>query len=170
VRPTAFALLTIASLVLAVPALGKDKEDRGHGHGHGGPPSVVVVPAPPVAVVPAAPIVVAPPARVFFTDRDRAVVYDYYRTQYVSVGRCPPGLAKKGYGCMPPGQVRQRVWVIGQPLPPAVVYQPVPPPLAAQLPPPPPPYSYVQVDNDVLLMNTSNRVIADMITDLSDFD
>jgi Nickel/cobalt transporter regulator len=60
--------------------------------------------------------------------------------------------------------------VIGQPLPPTVVYQPLPAPLAAQLPPPPPPYSYVQVDNDVLLMNTSNRMIADMITDLSDFD
>jgi len=163
VRPTAFALVTVASLALALPAFGKDKDDRGHGHGRGGgpPDRVVVVPAP------------VAPARVVFTDRDRAVVYNYYRTQYVSVGRCPPGLAKKGYGCVPPGQVvvaPTRVWVIGQPLPPTVAYQPLPPPLAAQLPPPPPPYSYVQVDNDVLLMNTSNRVIADMITDLSDFD
>jgi hypothetical protein len=159
VRPTAFALLALASLALAAPAVGKDKDDKGgHGHGRGGgPPDRVVV----------------APARVVFTDRDRAVVYNYYRTQYVSVGRCPPGLAKKGYGCVPPGQVvvaPTRAWVIGQPLPPTVVYQPLPAPLAAQLPPPPPPYSYVQVDNDVLLMNTSNRMIADMITDLSDFD
>ena len=162
-RPTALALLTLASLALAVPAFGKDKDDKGHGHGRGGgpPDRVVVVPAP------------VAPTRVVFSDRDRTIVYNYYRTQYVSVGRCPPGLAKKGYGCVPPGQVQvvpTRVWVIGQPLPPTVVYQPLPPPLAAQLPPPPPPYSYVQVDNDVLLMNTSNRMIADMITDLSDFD
>jgi hypothetical protein len=159
VRSTVFALLTLASVALAASALGKDKEDRGHGRGGGPPDRVVVVPAP------------AAPARVVFSDRDRAVVYNYYRTQYVSVGRCPPGLAKKGYGCVPPGQVQVvPIWVIGQPLPPTVVYQPLPPPLAAQLPPPPPPYSYVQVDNDVLLMNTSNRMIADMITDLSDFD
>jgi hypothetical protein len=156
VRPTAFALLTLASVALALPALGKDKDDRGHGRG--GPPAVVVVPG-------------QGPARVVFTDRDRAIVYNYYRPQYVTAPvRCPPGLAKKGYSCVPPGQVVQRVWVIGQPLPPTVVYQPLPPPLLQQLPPPTPPYDYVRVDNDVLLMNMSNRVIADMITDLSDFD
>jgi len=165
VRPRTLAFLTLSVVALAAPAGAKDKDDRGHGHGRGGPPDrVVVVPAPVPVPVPVA------PARVVFTDRDRAVVYNFYRSQPV---RCPPGLAKKGYGCVPPAQVvvvPSRVWVIGQPLPPAVPYRPLPPPLAAQLPPPTPPYDYVQVDNDVLLMDTSNRVIADMITDLSDFD
>ena len=56
---------------------------------------------------------------------DRAIVYQYYRSEY-SAGRCPPGLAKKGNGCLPPGQAKkqQQLWVIGQPLPPAVVYEP----------------------------------------------
>ena len=165
-RPTAFVLLTLASMALALPALGKDKEDRGHGRG--GPPGVVVVPSAPIFVAPAAPVVVAPARRVVFSDRDRAIVYDYYRTQYVSVARCPPGLAKKGYACVPPGQVRQRVWVIGQPLPPAVVYEPVPPVVVQQLEPVPDGYGYVRVDNDVILMDMANRVVTDVIGDLYD--
>src|SRR3954468_19727078 len=38
----------------------------------------------------------------FFNDRHRTVVYDYYGEAFRS-GRCPPGLAKKHNGCMPPG-------------------------------------------------------------------
>src|ERR1051325_580598 len=38
-----------------------------------------------------------------FKDQDRAFVRDYYAGQYRE-GSCPPGLAKKHNGCMPPGQ------------------------------------------------------------------
>jgi hypothetical protein len=150
------------ALVVLVPALcaglassawaDKDK-DKGHGRGHG-PPSQ-------------APIV-QQPVRVIVPDRDRTIVYTYYRTEF-GAGRCPPGLAKKGNGCQPPGQAG-RLWVVGQPLPPTVVYYPLPPPLVQQLAPVPPGYEYVQVDNDVLLMDTVNRMVADVIDDLNEPD
>jgi hypothetical protein len=113
--------------------------------------------------------VVVQPVRVVIPDRDRRVVYSYYRTE-VAGQRCPPGLAKKGNGCLPPGQANaraQNVWVVGQRLPPTVIYQPVPPVLVQQLEPVPPGYGYVQVDDNVLLMDMANRMIADIVTDLS---
>jgi hypothetical protein len=110
----------------------------------------------------------APPVTVVVPDRDRRTVYSYYRTEYVA-GNCPPGLAKKSNGCLPPGQAR-KMWMVGQPLPPAVVYYPLPPPLVTQLSPPPPGYEYVQVDNDVVLMESANRMIIDIVADLSSFD
>ena len=65
---------------------------------------------------PARPVIVPQPVRVIVPDRDRTTVYTYYRTEF-GAGRCPPGLAKKGNGCLPPGQAR-KLWVVGQPLPP----------------------------------------------------
>ena len=38
-----------------------------------------------------------------FGSDDRRVVRDYYGTQ-ARAGHCPPGLAKKQNGCLPPGQ------------------------------------------------------------------
>ena len=58
--------------------------------------------------------------------------------------------------------------MVGQPLPPPVVYQPVPPVVVQRLEPVPDGYGYVQVDNDVLLMDMANRVVADVIGDLYD--
>jgi hypothetical protein len=115
------------------------------------------------------PIVVVQPVRIIVPQRDRAIVYQYYRSEY-SAGRCPPGLARKGNGCWPPGQVAKapKVWVVGRPLPPAVVYEPVPPPVVQRLEPVPDGYGYVRVDNDVLLMDMANRVVADVIGDLYD--
>ena len=152
----ALALVLPALLIgLASPAWADKDKDKGgkgkHGQGHGGGPAVVVQ-----------------PMRVVVPDRDRAVVYQYYRTEY-SAGRCPPGLAKKGNGCLPPGQAK-KLWVIGQPLPPAVVYQPVPPVVVQQLAPVPPGYEYVRVEDDVLLMDMTNRMVADVVTDLNDYD
>ena len=156
----ALALVIPALLIgLASPAWAeKDKDNKGkgkHGHGdRGGGPAVVVQ-----------------PVRVVVPDRDRAVVYQYYRTEY-SAGRCPPGLAKKGNGCLPPGQAKQQqpLWVIGQPLPPAIVYERVPPTVVQQLAPVPPGYEYVRVDNDVLLMDMTNRMVADVVNDINDYD
>ncbi|SEO94722.1 Protein of unknown function [Rhodospirillales bacterium URHD0017] len=152
----ALALVIPALLLgLASPALAEKDKDKGgkgnHGHGDRGGPAVVVQ-----------------PVRVVVPDRDRTVVYQYYRTEY-SAGRCPPGLAKKGNGCLPPGQAK-KLWVVGQPLPPAVVYQPVPPAVVQQLAPVPPGYEYVRVDDDVLLMDMTNRMVADVVNDLSSYD
>ena len=151
-------VLAISALAvgLASPAWADKDKDKGgkgkHGHGdRGGGPAVVVQ-----------------PIRVVVPDRDRAIVYQYYRTEY-SAGRCPPGLAKKGNGCLPPGQAK-KLWVVGQPLPPAVVYEPVPRAVVQQLAPVPPGYDYVRVEDDVLLMDMTNRMVADVVNDLNAYD
>lgn len=54
-----------------------------------------------------------------FHGDQRVVIRDYYTTQFRS-GRCPPGLARKHNGCVPPGH--ERVWVVGRPLPREVIY------------------------------------------------
>ena len=159
-RSAFIAFTAVVALALAFPALGKDKDDK-PGHGHGGPPDRAAAP-PGRAVAPAAPVTVV------VGDRDRRTVYSYYRTEYIA-GNCPPGLAKKNNGCLPPGQAK-KMWVVGQPLPPAIVYYPLPPTLVTQLSPPPPGYDYVQVDNDVVLMELGNRMIIDIVADLSSFD
>ncbi len=94
-------------------------------------------------------------------DRDRDFVHTYYRNEFAA-GRCPPGLAKKNNGCMPPGQVN-RAWVVGQPLAPEIVYYPLPRELYTQLTPPPYGYDYVRVDNNVLLINATSRLIAQIL-------
>ena len=55
----------------------------------------------------------------YFVPEQRVVLQDYYGKQFKS-GHCPPGLAKKNNGCMPPGQAKK--YAIGQPLPAGVVY------------------------------------------------
>jgi len=138
---------------LAATAWADKDKDKGHGKGRGHRSQAVVV----------------QPVRVIVPDRDRRVVYGYYRSEFAN-GRCPPGLAKKRNGCLPPGQAYgqpRNVYVVGQPLPPTIVYQPVPPVLVQQLEPAPPGYGYVQVDNDVLLMDMANRLIADVVNDLT---
>jgi hypothetical protein len=39
----------------------------------------------------------------YFDDRERDYARGYYREEF-SRGNCPPGLAKKNNGCLPPGQ------------------------------------------------------------------
>jgi hypothetical protein len=100
-------------------------------------------------------------------DRDRGLVHTYYRTEYAA-GRCPPGLAKKNNGCLPPGQVN-RAWIIGQPLPPEIIYEPMPRELWTQLTPPPYGYQYVRVNDDIVLIATATRVIAGLLGNLGNF-
>jgi hypothetical protein len=91
------------------------------------------------------------------------VVRRYVSTHAAPAG-CPPGLAKKDNGCLPPGQAKK--YALGQPLPGAVAWTAVPPPLLAQLPPPPLGYQYVRVDNDLLLMALSTAVVVDVLAGL----
>jgi len=84
-------------------------------------------------------------------------------------GHCPPGQAKKG-NCepgmtrVPPGQAKK--WAQGQALPPHVVYHAYPRQRWGSLAPPPPGYDYVQVDDDVLLMEQATRVIVNFVLNL----
>lgn len=106
-----------------------------------------------------------PPGNVVIADRDRTTVYNYYRGQYAA-GNCPPGLAKKNNGCLPPGQAN-KLWAIGQPLPGTVAFYPLPGALLAQLTPAPAGYQYVQVASDILLMAIGTRMIVGALADLS---
>jgi Ni/Co efflux regulator RcnB len=98
-----------------------------------------------------------------FDDRQRAEVREYYDGEYRG-SRCPPGLAKKKNGCMPPGQAKK--WKLGQPLPRDVTYYPVPQALVVQIGPPPSGHRYVRVAGDILLIAVGTAMVVDAIQDL----
>lgn len=100
---------------------------------------------------------------VYFGAPQRQVLYDYYAPQF-RAGKCPPGLAKKGNGCMPPGQARK--WRVGQPLPRDVVYYPVPNEIAVRIGLPPPGYKYVRVAADILMIAVGTSMVIDAVDDL----
>lgn len=98
-----------------------------------------------------------------FGATQRTVITTYYNNEYRK-GRCPPGLAKKHNGCMPPGQARQ--WTVGSPLPREVVYYDLPQPVRVQIGTPPAGYRYVRVDSDILLIAMGTRMVVDGIQNL----
>ena len=121
----------------------------GHGYGYGSGPERSYHPG-------------GPAVTIHFGDSDRYIINDYYGGEF-SRGHCPPGLARKHNGCMPPGHARQ--WHRGHPLPREVVYYPLPYDLIQRLPPPPPRHRYVRVGGDVLLLSGSS-VVVDAIIDI----
>lgn len=98
-----------------------------------------------------------------FSDEDRVVLGNYYGDME-SRGHCPPGLAKKHNGCMPPGQAKK--WQVGRPLPRDVRYYDLPPNLTVRLTPPPSGYKYVRVAKDILLIAAGTGMVAAGISDL----
>lgn len=99
----------------------------------------------------------------YFNDSQRSAIRIYYGQQY-RAGRCPPGLAKKNNGCMPPGQAKK--WALGYPLPGDVVWYPVPRSVVVQLGTPPAGYKYVRVASDILLIALGTSLIVDAVQDL----
>ncbi|MGZ8188252.1 MAG: hypothetical protein ACXWTH_10455 [Methylosarcina sp.] len=99
----------------------------------------------------------------FFIDRQRTLVRDYYYNEYRK-GHCPPGLAKKRNGCLPPGQAK--AWAMGRPLPRQVVFYDLPPAVMAAMGPPPSGYRYVRVASDILLIAIGTGMVMDAIQDL----
>ncbi|MEC4747426.1 hypothetical protein [Methylomicrobium sp. Wu6] len=100
----------------------------------------------------------------YFGDQQRTIVYNYYYDEYRGGGRCPPGLAKKHNGCMPPGQARR--WAIGRPLPRNVIFYDVPAPVVMGLGYPPPGYRFVRVASDILMIAIGTGLVMDAIYDL----
>ena len=101
--------------------------------------------------------------REHFGDQHRTFVHDYYSEEFRH-GRCPPGLAKKHNGCMPPGQAKK--WTVGRPLPREVIYYHVPQPLLVQIGPAPTGYRYVRVASDILLIAIGTGMVIDAIQNL----
>lgn len=95
---------------------------------------------------------------------DRTAVRDYYQAQFKR-GHCPPGLAKKNNGCLPPGQAK-KLWAVGQPLPPHLALEDLPPRLLARLSVPPSGYKYVRAAADILLIATGTSMVIDAVEDL----
>ena len=98
-----------------------------------------------------------------FADNHKVAVREYYG-EYTRSGKCPPGLAKKNNGCMPPGQAKK--WRVGRPLPDNVVYYDLPQPLIAQLGPPPAGNTYVRVAGDILMLTVGTMLVVDAIQNL----
>lgn len=94
----------------------------------------------------------------------RDIIRDYLRDNYVR--NCPPGLAKKHNGCLPPGQAKKR-YRIGEYLAHDVEYSAVGRGLLDRLGPPPAGYMYVNVDKDILLISQATKKVVDAVTLLS---
>lgn len=95
-----------------------------------------------------------------FGDADRQAVQSYYGQRYSQAKGCPPGLAKKNNGCLPPGQAKK--YMVGQPLPAGTVWYAVPQPLVMRLPPLPVGQGYVRVGADILVMDRKSRLVIDV--------
>jgi len=94
---------------------------------------------------------------------ERDIISGFLREDH---GRhCPPGLAKKNNGCLPPGIAKK--YAVGSVLPPDVIALPLPDSLLDLLGPVPRGYQYVQVDKDVLLIGEASKKVIDAVTLLS---
>jgi Ni/Co efflux regulator RcnB len=102
----------------------------------------------------------------YFGDQQRGAARTYYGNEF-QAGRCPPGLAKKKNGCMPPGQAKK--YSVGQRLPGNVVYYQVPQQVIYQLGAPPSGYRYVRVASDILLLAIGTGMVVDAIQNLSGY-
>ncbi|QDO96927.1 RcnB family protein [Ferrovibrio terrae] len=152
IATAAFALaIASTSLTAALPAYadppGHAKKEKGHApqgnKGKGGGDSINI--------------------NFSFNDSDRVVIRDYYG--HPPGGRCPPGLAKKNNGCMPPGQAKK--WMMGHPLPRDVVFYDLPHELRIRMSAPPSGYKYVRVAGDILMIAVGTGMVAAAIEDLA---
>ena len=100
---------------------------------------------------------------VTFADADRDAARAYFAQKYG--GNCPPGLAKKNNGCLPPGQATKR-YVVGQRLPREVVYVDAPADLVVRLSPPPTGHKYVMIDGDLVKLAIGTLLVVDAIDGL----
>ena len=156
--------LVIASLLMAGPAFAKDKGDD-HGNGgdkHGNKHSQKNKDKDENKAEKREREDIKHGA--YFNDQHRAYARKYYSTTYRDGKKCPPGLAKKNNGCMPPGKVQ--VLVVGQPIPTNVKVYQVAQPVIHKLPPAPVGYRYERIGGDIVLVQQQNNIIVDVIKGL----
>ncbi len=104
--------------------------------------------------------------QLYFGNNDRRIVNEYYAPEF-RAGHCPPGLARKGNGCMPPGQAKK--WHKGRPLPQGIAYYDLPPDLVYRMPPPPRGHRYVRVGPDILLLPIGSGVVVDAMINIGGY-
>jgi len=100
----------------------------------------------------------------YFTDDHRDYIQKNYVNRYHK-RHCPPGLAKKKNGCLPPGQAKK--WTVGKPLPRQVVFYDLPRDVQDHLGPPPPHHRFIRVAQDILLITVGTGMVIDAIEDLN---
>jgi hypothetical protein len=103
---------------------------------------------------------------VTFTADQRQSAQSYFVEKH-GRGGCPPGLAKKNNGCLPPGQAKRR-YAIGHALPRDLATERLPAELSVRIGPPPAGYAYVMLDGDVLKLAAGTMLVVDAITGLVD--
>jgi hypothetical protein len=98
-----------------------------------------------------------------FSEETRTFIHKYYGDKFRS-GGCPPGLAKKANGCMPPGQAKK--WMIGRSLPREVVCYDLPPEVLMHFGPVPSRHRFVRVAADILMIAEGTGMVVDAIEDI----
>ena len=134
--------LTLALSLAGSVALSAQGKGKGKGQGQKGKPEEARV-------------------TVVFSDPHREAARSWFVNQY-GRGNCPPGLAKKNNGCLPPGQAKKR-YVVGQPLPSGIVVAELPRELNQRLGSAPAGYRYGLLDGDVVILAIPTRLVVDAI-------
>ena len=151
---TGFVIACVLAATAVASADKKDKPKKGSPHAQGGEESA----ASPQGGGTTVSVTVA------FTTGQREAAHGWYVESY-GRGNCPPGLAKKNNGCLPPGQAKKR-YAVGHSLPADVRWSPPPPSLATRLGPPPAGYLYVSLDGDLLKLAVGTMLVVDAIQGL----
>jgi Ni/Co efflux regulator RcnB len=103
-------------------------------------------------------------ATVVFIDTQREAAHSYFVKQH-GRGNCPPGLAKKNNGCLPPGQAKKR-YVVGHSLPRGIVVGDLPVELSIRIGPAPAGYRYGILDGDLVKLAVGTTLVVDAIEGL----
>jgi len=98
---------------------------------------------------------------VVFVDTQREAARSYFVERH-GRGNCPPGLAKKNNGCLPPGQAKKR-YVVGHSLPYGIVVGELPVELSVRIGPAPAGYRYGILDGDLVKLAVGTMLVADAI-------
>jgi hypothetical protein len=98
---------------------------------------------------------------VVFNDTQRGAARTYFVDTY-GRGKCPPGLAKKNNGCLPPGQAKKR-YAVGQRLPAGIVLVDLPPALSTRIGVAPDGYRYGLIDGDLVKLAIGSMLVVDAI-------
>ena len=101
---------------------------------------------------------------VVFIDTQREAARSYFVKQH-GRGQCPPGLAKKNNGCLPPGQAKKR-YIIGHSLPHGTAIGDLPAELSVRIGPAPAGYRYGIIDGDLVKLAVGSLLVVDAIAGL----
>jgi hypothetical protein len=101
---------------------------------------------------------------VVFSNTQREAARSYFVEQH-GRGNCPPGLAKKNNGCLPPGQAK-KVYVVGHSLPHGIVVGRLPVELSMRIGPAPAGYRYGILDGDLVKLAAGTTLVVDVIEGL----